>query len=102
MYVQVSMGLPANGGMGGPEPEWQETVAKYMEITAKHNKPRGGIAIGPDEAFSTMVENLDLIIGSAEIIALATLQQDLQRIRDMSKHKVKNAQKEIPVANGQS
>lgn len=98
--MRVSMGLPANGGMGGPEPEWAAAVQKYLEITDKHNKPRGGMALGPDEMFNQMQANLDFIVGAAEIVQLMSLQQDLQRMRDMTAYRIKGAEKEVTVSNG--
>jgi 4-hydroxy-2-oxoheptanedioate aldolase len=104
--MRVSMGFPANGGMGGPEPEWQAAVAKYLEISGKHDKPRGGMAIGPDEMFKMQADNLDFIIGSAEVLQLMSLQLDLQRMKEATAYKIKKAdtngaaKEEIKVANG--
>lgn len=89
--IRVSMGLPGNGGLGGNEPEWHEALGKYFEITTKHNKSRGGFALGPDEVFSMMQERLDFIVCAAEVLQLTSLQCDLERARNLCAGRVKSA-----------
>ena len=78
---RVSMGLPGNGGMGGPEPEWLEAKDKFQKILAKHDKPYAGFALGPDA--KAMGEKLCWIVCAADVAALMGLAGTLAENRAM-------------------
>lgn len=46
--VRVSMGLPRRP-TGEPEPEYLAAVQNFDDTLRKHDKPRGGIAMGPED-----------------------------------------------------
>ena len=79
---RISMNMPGNSGFGGAEPEWLEAVAKYESILIKHNKPRGGFALGPPEVMTAMGSKLSFITVAADIVQLVGLGQELAKARE--------------------
>ena len=80
--ARVSMDLDGNYGMGGPEQEWQDAVAKYEAICSKHKHvSRGGFALGPPEVVKMMCKNKDFIIVSADVMALAGMAAEAANVR---------------------
>lgn len=74
--ARVSMDLPGNGGMGGPEKEWVEAVEIFDRTMEKHKHvAKGGFALGPTQA--EMGKGKSFIIVAADVMALAGLMGDL-------------------------
>lgn len=72
------MNLPANGGMGGQEPEWKEAEAKFHETLKKHSKPYAGFYMGPaDDKMKETGKKQQLMMISADVLALAGMYQQL-------------------------
>ncbi|CZR57668.1 related to 2,4-dihydroxyhept-2-ene-1,7-dioic acid aldolase [Phialocephala subalpina] len=68
--ARVSMGLPANGGMGGTEPEWLEAVKLYESTMAKHNKPATGFSMGTTEQMERTSKGKCLVVVAADVYGL--------------------------------
>ncbi|KUJ14898.1 HpcH/HpaI aldolase/citrate lyase family protein [Mollisia scopiformis] len=68
--ARVSMGLPANGGMGGTEQEWLDAVAVYESTMAKHNKPATGFSMGTPEQMERTARGKCLVVVGAEFYAV--------------------------------
>lgn len=80
---RVSMDLAGNGGMGGPEQEWQDAVATYERIMKKHNKPRAGFAFGPPEVMRSMGQKKSFVVTAADVVALAGMAENLSGAREV-------------------
>ena len=77
--LRVSMNLPANGGMGGAEPEWLAAVALYDEIMARHPEvAKAGFAMPVMPNFEQMLEGKALVMMAADAMALMGLMGSLQ------------------------
>ncbi|MCJ1319495.1 hypothetical protein MMC15_004831 [Xylographa vitiligo] len=77
--LRVSMNLPANGGMGGAEPEWLAAVALYDEIMARHPEvAKAGFAMPVMPNFEQMLEGKALVMMAADVMALMGLMGSLQ------------------------
>lgn len=68
--ARISMGLPANGGMGGTEPEWLRAVALYESTMAKHNKPAAGFSMGTPEQMEITSRGKCFVVVGAELYAI--------------------------------
>ncbi|KAK3315439.1 Pyruvate/Phosphoenolpyruvate kinase-like domain-containing protein [Apodospora peruviana] len=83
---RVSMGLPANMGMGGSEPEYLEVLDLYDRTLTKHNKPRGGFGFasppwGSADGFKEVAEGKALLTVTADVMHLMAMAQDLRNCR---------------------
>ena len=81
--ARVSMNLPGNGGMGGPEQEWQDAVQLYEATMAKHDKPKAGFAFGTPELMRTTGTGMSLIVVAVDILALGTMMGQMAVGRDL-------------------
>lgn len=95
--ARVSMNLNANTGQGA-EPEWLEAVAKYESVMAKHDKPKGAFAIGPDEVVQRMGRNKAMVFSGVDVVALAGLYGTLMKSKDLFPPLVASAKPNV--ANG--
>jgi 4-hydroxy-2-oxoheptanedioate aldolase len=68
--ARVSMGLPANGGMGGTEQEWLDAVKLFESTMAKHNKPATGFSMGTPEQMERTARGKCLLVVGAELYAV--------------------------------
>lgn len=98
--ARVSMGLPANGGMGGSEPEWLAALDTYIKTTDKHKKPRGGMAMGPPEVFKKMAADKHFVVCSADVLAMMGLMGELGAARENLKERVKTQEQTADVDGG--
>lgn len=80
--VRVSMGLVATG-FGGPEPEYLRAVAKFESVLKKHDKPRGGQALGTPEVMRESGKDNCLNFVAIDVLALIGLVDTLQVAREM-------------------
>lgn len=93
------MGLPANGGMGGQEPEWVEAVALYESTMAKHNKPASGFSMGTPEQMEKTSKGKAFLVVGAELYAI--MQNGLEQLgkyREFAKKR--NMQGEFKILPG--
>lgn len=67
---RVSMGLPANFGMGGGEAEWTQCVEKYTAICRKHDKPMSGFCLPPMPGWQDKGRGLSFMMTAADVMAL--------------------------------
>ncbi|KAK3937950.1 Pyruvate/Phosphoenolpyruvate kinase-like domain-containing protein [Diplogelasinospora grovesii] len=78
---RISMNLPANGGMGGTEPEWLAAVAKFEATLKKHNKPRGGFSFAQGDALRAASEGYAFMLIAADVAKLGEMGQQLADAR---------------------
>ena len=78
--VRASMGLAS---MSGPEPEFLEAAARFGSILKKHNKPRGGIALGPPEVMKTTGKDNCLNFTAVDVMGLMGLADNLPAVKKM-------------------
>ena len=80
--IRVSMGLEA---WGGPdvEPEYAQMLAKFEAVLKKHDKPRGGQALGPPEVVREMAKDNSINFIAADALALAGLAEAIPAAREM-------------------
>ncbi|KAE8446789.1 hypothetical protein EG329_011694 [Mollisiaceae sp. DMI_Dod_QoI] len=97
--ARVSMGLPANGGMGGPEPEWLEAVALYESTMAKHNKPATGFSMGTIEQMERTAKGKCLVVVAADLYAImGNGLEQLGKFREFwPKQNFKGSYKQLPI-----
>ena len=81
--ARVSMNLPGNGGMGGPEQEWQDAVKEYEAVMEKHNKPKAGFAFGDPEVMKIQGKEKSFMVVAADVIALATMMGQVAAARQL-------------------
>jgi len=81
--ARVSMNLPANGGMGGPEQEWQDAVKLYEATIQKHNKAKAGFAFGTPEVMETTGKGNSFLIVAADVAALGSMMGQIAVARDL-------------------
>ena len=81
--AKVSMNLPANGGFGGNEPEWLEAVEIYEKTMAKHNKPKGGFAMGPPDMMKTLGKGKSFIVTSSDVLAFMSFSGELKLAHEL-------------------
>ena len=81
--ARVSMGLPGNGGMGGPEQEWVDAVATYDRVVAKHGVAKAGFALGTPEMVQSMAREKSFVTMAADVLALLGLAGDLATAREI-------------------
>ena len=79
--IRVSMGLE---GWGGPEvePEYAAMLSKFEAVLKKHDKPRGGQALGPPEVIREMAKDNSLNFVAADALALAGLAETIAMARE--------------------
>lgn len=99
--LQVSMGLEATG-MPREETEYKEAVEKFDSILRKHDKPRGGLALGPPEVKKAIGKDNSLSFVAADVAALSGMVGDLMETRAMFPAARKMAAKTKEVINGYS
>lgn len=80
--ARVSMGLPANGGMGGAEQEWTDAVATYDRVVAKHGVAKAGFALGTPEMVQNMSKEKSFIMVAADVMAFLGLAAGLATARE--------------------
>ena len=78
--LRVSMGLP---GMTGEEPEFVAAQERFAEILRKHDKPRGGLALGPPEAMMKTGKDNSLSFVAADVMALGGLAASLGPVKEL-------------------
>lgn len=71
--ARINMNLP--GGMGdGDEPEWLDAVATFEATLKKHDKPRGGFAMG-NERLKECAKTYAVIFHDADVLRLSGMVQ---------------------------
>ncbi|MCJ1420840.1 hypothetical protein MMC32_007199 [Xylographa parallela] len=103
--LRVSMNLPGNGGMGGAEPEWLDTVKLYNDIMARHpGVAKAGFALPAMPNFEQMAEGKAMVMMAADVSALmglmASLQTGRQVIKPLENGGKGGVEKKSGVANG--
>ena len=95
--VRVSMGLA--GSFGGPEPEYLQAVAKFESILKKHDKPRGGAAIGTPEVVRELGKENSISFVAMDAGALIGTTGNLSAAREMfpAQRKMVDAEKAAEV-----
>ncbi|KAH8882430.1 Phosphoenolpyruvate/pyruvate domain-containing protein [Thozetella sp. PMI_491] len=79
--ARINMNLP--GGLGhGNEPAWLDAVTIFEQTLAKHNKPRGGFALGL-EALKKCAETHAVIFYDADVLRLGGMMEGLCNARDI-------------------
>ena len=82
--ARVSMGLPANGGMGGPEKAWTDAVALFEATLDKHRVKRAGFAFGEDADAARRMGGRNCVnVVAADVLALMGMMGDLGRMRGL-------------------
>ena len=74
------MGL---SGMSGTEPEFLAAVQKFTDVLHKHDKPRGGLAMGPPEVMKQLGKDNSLSFVAADVMALGGLAARLGPVKEM-------------------
>lgn len=80
--VRVSMNLVATG-FPGPEKEYVDAVNKFEAVLRKHDKPRGGLALGDPEMMYKLGKDNAISFVAADVMALAGTAQSLGPVREM-------------------
>ena len=78
--VRVSMGLAT---FAGREPEFVQAAAKFASILKKHNKPRGGVALGPPEVMRESGKDNCLNFVAVDVIALMGTANTLAAVKEL-------------------
>ena len=78
--VRVSMGLAS---MAGPEPEFQQAAAKFLSVLKKHNKPKGGIALGPPDVMKEIAKDSSVIFTAVDVMGLMGLAENLPAVKKL-------------------
>jgi 4-hydroxy-2-oxoheptanedioate aldolase len=82
--LQVSMGLnPTMQSREQKDPAYQEAVAKYKRICAKHNIPKGGFALGsPEDVKAAAGDNVFIVVGS-DVLGILGQAAMLQQAKEL-------------------
>lgn len=80
--IRVSMGLAAPA-VGEPEPEFVKAMAKFESVLRKHDKPRGGVALGPPEVMRELGKDNCISFIAADAMALMGLADVLPLAKEM-------------------
>lgn len=93
--VRVSMGLV--GSFGGTEPEYLQAVAKFESTLKKHDKPRGGAAIGTPEVMRELGKENSISFVAMDAGALIGTTAVLSASRDIfpAQRKMWDAEKKV-------
>ena len=78
--VRVSMGLAT---FAGTEPEFVQAAAKFASILKKHNKPRGGTALGPPEVMRESGKDNSLNFIAVDVVGLMGLAGTLPAVKEL-------------------
>lgn len=79
--ARVSMGLPANAGQGGNEPEWLAAVEKFHSVIRKHDVSYCGFAFGTDSQVEQLGRDKSFIIVGADVMALSGMMTDYTKMK---------------------
>jgi len=80
--LRVSMNMVATG-FPGPEKEYVDAVKKFEDVLRKHDKPRGGLALGDPEMMMQMGKDNAISFVAADVMALGGLAASLGPVKEM-------------------
>lgn len=92
--MRVSMGL-GGSPFGGPEPEYTAAIAKFERILKKHDKPRGGLALGEPDDMKKLGKDNSLSFVAGDVLALAGMAATLPTAKAMFPAERKMADAEV-------